>query len=190
MAQLHPGQRRDLIAHHVDTAKINWTHICIALLMQAGYVDRVLTTNFDPLVVRACALLGDFPAVYDFATSQRFKPVDIPDKAVFYLHGQRTGFVLLNTMEELANLSETLGPVFEDAGRGRMWIVVGYSGDNDPVFDRLARVDRFDDGLYWVGYESREPPAHVSESLLVPAKDAYYIPNYDANFFSLASPSG
>jgi hypothetical protein len=138
MAQLLLSERRDLIAEHVDAAKINWAHICIALLMQAGYVDRVLTTNFDPLVSRACALLGEFPAIYDFAASQLFKAADIPDKAVFYLHGQRTGFVLINTNEDFQQHSNLLRPVFEDAGRGRVWIVVGYSGENDPVFDHLA----------------------------------------------------
>src|SRR5665648_321714 len=94
MSQLPFGHRRDLIARYIDNAKINWAHICIAVLIHEGYVDRVLTTNFDPLVVRACALLNEFPAVYDFAASQLFKSADVADKAVFHLHGQRGGFVL------------------------------------------------------------------------------------------------
>lgn len=52
MEQLGLSERRDLIAGYVDNAKINWAHIAIAQLMKHGYVDRVLTTNFDPLVVR------------------------------------------------------------------------------------------------------------------------------------------
>ena len=65
--------------------------------MANGYVDRVLTTNFDPLVVRACAAVGVFPGVYDFAASTYFKGAFVPDRAVFHLHGQSTGFVLMNT---------------------------------------------------------------------------------------------
>ena len=60
MAELSLGERRDFIAGYVDKARINWAHIAIAQLMKAGFVDRVLTTNFDLLVVRACALLGRF----------------------------------------------------------------------------------------------------------------------------------
>ena len=67
--------QRDLIAREVDAAKINWGHVAIAQLMASGYVDRVLTTNFDPLVVRACALSGIYPAVYDFAASHVLLPV-------------------------------------------------------------------------------------------------------------------
>ena len=62
MAELALGERRDFIAEYVDRAKVNMAHICIAQLMKNGFVDRVLTTNFDPLVLRACALLGLFPA--------------------------------------------------------------------------------------------------------------------------------
>lgn len=172
MAELMVTERRDLIAEYVDKAKINWAHIAIACLMQAGFVDRVLTTNFDPLVMRACALLGEFPAVYDFAASQFLNPADIPRKAVFHLHGQRAGFVLMNTEEECRKHSERLGPVFEDAGRGRVWIVVGYSGENDPVFNHLADVDHFDNGLYWIGYEDSEPAPHVREHLLKECESA------------------
>jgi len=183
MAELMLGERRDLLAEYVDKAKINWAHIGIACLLQKGYVDRVLTTNFDPLVMRACALLGEFPAVYDFAASQLLTPADIPDKAIFHLHGQRTGFVLMNTPAECEKQSERLGPVFQDAGRGRVWIVVGYSGENDPVFDHLARVDRFDNGLYWVGYQDSEPAPYVSERLLTDGKYAFFVSGWDADSF-------
>lgn len=183
MAELSFDERRDLIAQHVDQAKINWAHLAIAQLMQGGYIDRVLTTNFDPLAVRACALLNEFPAVYDFAASDAFRPEDIPDKAVFYLHGQRSGFVLLNTEEECRRQAERVCPVFDDAGRARVWIVVGYSGENDPVFEILAQVPRFNNRLYWVGYKDDEPAAHVRERLLVPGKDAYFVKGYDADDF-------
>ncbi|WP_089725919.1 TPR end-of-group domain-containing protein [Candidatus Thiosymbion oneisti] len=183
MAELPPSARRDLIAEFVDQAKINWAHIAIAQLMKAGFVDRILTINFDPLVVQACALVGEFPAVYDFAASQLFKPADIPEKAVFHLHGQRSGFRLLHTEQEVKKHSEVLAPVFEDAGRGRMWIVVGYSGENDPVFDHLAAVPQFDNELYWITYQDNEPPAQVRKHLLQPDNYAFYIKGYDADGF-------
>lgn len=183
MAELSLGERRDLIADYVDKAKINWAHIAIAQLMKTGFVDRVLTTNFDLLFVRACALLGQFPAVYDFAASQLYKAADIPEQAVFYLHGQRTGFVLMNTEEECKKHSELLAPVFEDAGKGRVWLVVGYSGESDPVFDHLAKVPRFDNKLYWIVYKDNEPAEHVRQHLLLNGKDAFYVKGFDADDF-------
>jgi tetratricopeptide (TPR) repeat protein/NAD-dependent SIR2 family protein deacetylase len=192
MVELSPDDRRDLIASHIDAAKVNWAHICIALLMKHGFVDRVLTVNFDPLVIRACALLGIFPAVYDFAASQLFESADIPDQAVFYLHGQRTGFVWKNTVEETREQAGHLGPVFDEAGQKRVWLVVGYSGENDPVFDHLANVSTFSSKLFWVGYKDNDPAQHVRERLLVDGKYAYYIKGFDADdfFVSLAQRLG
>ena len=183
MAELGPDERRHLIAAYVDQARINWAHVGIAQLMRAGFVDRVLTTNFDMLVARACALVGHFPAVYDLAASQQFAPSFIPDSAVFYLHGQRHGFVLLNTPDEVKKHSKLLDPVFRDIGSGRVWIVVGYSGRNDPVFEHLARVPRFDNKLYWVGYGDEPPASHVRDQLLNCEKYAFYVSGQDADDF-------
>jgi NAD-dependent SIR2 family protein deacetylase len=183
MAELSRGQQRDLIIEQVAKARINWAHMAIAQLIRNGYVDRVLTTNFDPLALRACAMLGEFPAVYDFAISQLFRPEELPDKAIFHLHGQSTGFVLMNTDKEVEDHSQRLGPLFQHAGQARPWIVVGYSGDNDPVFNHLAAVERFDYSLYWVGFKDEEPKAHVRDKLLRPGKDAFLVRGYDADRF-------
>ena len=183
MAQLAVSEQRDLIAHFVDQAKINWAHIALAQLMKVGYIDRVLTTNFDPLVLRACALVGLYPATYDFATSQLFQPDKIPEQAIFHLHGQRTGFILINTDEAFEKHSKLLAPVFEDAGRGRVWLVAGYSGENDPVFEHLANVDCFDNKLYWIGYKENEPPSHLRDRLLIEGKYAFYTKGFDADDF-------
>jgi tetratricopeptide (TPR) repeat protein len=191
MAALDMGVRRDLIGRYVDQAKINWAHIALAQLIDGGHVDRVLTTNFDPLVSRACALINVFPAVYDFAASHVFKPDQVSKQAIFHLHGQRDGFVLLNTATEVRKHRKHIKPVFEDAHSGRVWIVVGYSGENDPVFDLLASTKKFEYGLYWIG-RSQSPSKHVTNNLLIPAKGAYFLGGWDADdfFVSLAQKLG
>jgi len=115
MAELLMSERRDLISNYINNAKINWAHLAIAQLLKHGFVDRVLTVNFDPLVMRACALVGVFPAVYDFAASQIFKPDFIAQQSIFHLHGQHTGLVVLNTESEVDRLSLHLGPLFTDS---------------------------------------------------------------------------
>lgn len=182
MAALDIGIRRDLIGRYIDSAKINWAHIALAQLIQADFVDRVLTTNFDPLISRACALINVFPAVYDFAASHVFKPDQVGQKAIFHLHGQRDGFVLLNTQTEVNRHKRHVRPIFEEAGKGRMWIVVGYSGENDPIFDLLAGVSSHEYGLYWIGNRS-SAPQHVRKQLLVPGKGAHFVGGWDADDF-------
>ena len=191
MAALDRGVRRDLIGGYIDKAKINWAHLALAQLIDNGFIDRVLTTNFDPLVSRACALVNCFPAVYDFAASHLFNPDHVSERSVFHLHGQRDGFALLNTRDEVNRHRRYIKPVFEDAHKGRIWIVVGYSGENDPVFDLLAGVDTFEYGLYWIGF-GKSPPAHVAKRLLTSGRGAHFLGDWDADdfFVSLAQKMG
>jgi len=190
MAELLVAERHDLISHYINNARLNWAHLAIAQLLKHGFVDRVLTVNFDPLVMRACALVGVFPAVYDFAASQYFKPDFIARQSVFYLHGQHTGFVVLNTESEVERLSQHLGPVFTDSARGRVWIVAGYSGENDPVFDHLAKIERYDNGLYWICYNDNPPQTHVQDRLLVAGKDCFCLQGFDADDFFVTLAQG
>ncbi|VUT27882.1 MAG: Plant specific mitochondrial import receptor subunit TOM20 [Candidatus Syntrophoarchaeum sp. GoM_oil] len=186
MSLLAPAQRRKLIGSFVDNAKINLAHLYLGALVKENYVDRILTTNFDPLVVRSLAQFNLYPAVYDFAASQAFIPGEAAQLSVFYLHGQRDGFVLLNTEEEVDRHSEKIKNVFQDVGRGRCWIVIGYSGENDPVFERLAEVEVFQNKLFWVGYEDEEPKEHVAEKILKPKnKFGYYVKSHGADSFFL-----
>src|SRR3954447_13435698 len=182
MDELGDDERHELIAPFIDQARVNWAHMAIAQMMKHERVSRILTTNFDPLIIQACAIAGIFPAVYDLASSKVFKPAQVSDPSVFFLHGQRRGFVMLHTDEQVESHFETLTPVLGRAGEGRVWIVVGYSGVNDPVFRHLAAVGHFGHNLYWVGYGDEEPPQHAAE-LISKQRRAYYVRGYDADRF-------
>ena len=154
--------------------------------MRAGYVDRVLTTNFDPLVTRACALLNFYPAVYDMAVVRKGFVADyVRDHAVFHLHGQRDGFVQLHRKEEVDALAEAIEPLFDDTARNRCWIVIGYSGANDPVFRALADRPDFPNRLFWVGFRDEQPSADVKAALLDAGEDVHWISGYDPDNFLL-----
>jgi hypothetical protein len=154
MAALTTNQRRGLLDPHIDAARVNWAHLALAQLFATGKVDRVLTVNFDPLLVRACAMAGLFPAIYDLATTERFREAHIAPRSLFYLNGQHTGFVTLNTEDELKRHHQRLRDIVHNTGTRRTWVVVGYSGDADPLLDVLAEREIFEGGLYWVGHDA------------------------------------
>ena len=60
---------------------------------------------------------------------------------------------------------------------------MGYSGENDPVFSHLAEIQRFDNGLFWIGYQDSEPAAHVRDHLVGQDKDAFFTKGFDADSF-------
>jgi hypothetical protein len=166
MARLPDAYRRDLIREYCERATINHAHLGIAQLVKAGYVGRILTTNFDPLIVRACALVGEFPAVYDCAVSPRLEGVFFHPKSVFYLHGQWSGLKLHNVEEDLRRQAELVRPVIVDVQKDRLWMIVGYSGRSDPLIDVMAEAGEYPCGLFWVAHQDKPPDPGVRTKLL------------------------
>jgi NAD-dependent SIR2 family protein deacetylase len=178
------AQRRELIKGLVDKAKLNISYLYLSALIKAGYADRVLTTNFDDLIERALALENIFPAIYDFASSQEFIKGEAADISLFHLHGQKDGFILSNTKEEVENTKEKMKDVFDDSIQKRTIIVVGYSGINDPVFKLLAEMPDYENRLYWVGYKNEKPEKQVENEILERYKKyAFYIKGCNSDEF-------
>lgn len=182
MAQLTPSQRTKLLNKYIEKARVNWAHLALAQMFKNDYIDRILTVNFDPLIVHACAMTNRFPAIYDLATSSEFKNHRVAPKSVFFLNGQHTGFVTLNAESELDKHRQRLRAIVQSTGVKRTWVIVGYSGDADPLLDILAEQPCFDGGLFWVGYD-KTPSPDVKNKLLDDEKEAFFISNQDADKF-------
>jgi hypothetical protein len=181
MSELAVGEGRDLVESILRESKINWASVCIAQLVKEGFVDRVITANFDMLIARAMSLVGVAPSVYDLSGGELPTSDDLPDPSLIYLYGQGASYTLLTSPEDRERLHERTSGLFEDAGRNRIWLVVGYSGDGDPVFDHLSSVKRFDHRLYWAGYRDEAPSVHVCQKLLDDTKGAYLVAGHDAD---------
>jgi len=113
---LTPSERNKLIKNklikdYIESAKINVTHIYLAQLINYGYIDYVLTVNFDNLMLRALALYNEFPPTYDIAILKDLTTTTFKKKAVVYLHGQHHGLWLLNTPEEMKKVKEIIPPI-------------------------------------------------------------------------------
>lgn len=183
MSKLTPSERKNLISQTVKDAKVNWTHIAIAQLLKHGYINRILTPNFDNLVQRACALVGEFPGIYDLTTSSEFKKDLLFDKSVIHLHGQHTGFILCNTEAEVEEQFQTLKPVFQQLDEKSLWIVIGYSGNNDPIFKLLSKKTVFEHRLFWIGYEDNKPSKILNDELLAEEKYAFFVKGFNSDDF-------
>src|SRR5208283_414626 len=101
-------------------------------LVKKGIVDRILTTNFDPLLIRGCVMSGSAPAIYDCEAISNLESVldrDIP--AIYYLHGQVYGLRMLNGDAEIRAHSANVRRIVQQSIKRRALIVCGYKGDPD-----------------------------------------------------------
>ncbi|MEQ1128907.1 MULTISPECIES: SIR2 family protein [Acinetobacter] len=152
MSALDKSERRELLKPHIiDNKKINWAHIALACLMQSGYIQRVLTFNFDSILSRACNLLGLHPSIYDFATANPHLYHLINDPSIVHLHGQGTGFVQLNTQEETLKHTEQLGDFIASTLNSNPSLFIGYSGNADEFFPLLEKKYSEQHRLIWTG---------------------------------------
>ena len=152
MSALDKSERRELLKPHIiDNKKINWAHIALACLMQGGYIQRVLTFNFDSILSRACNLLGLHPSIYDFATANPHLYHLINDPSIVHLHGQGTGFVQLNTKEETLKHTEQLSDFIASTLNSNPSLFIGYSGNADEFFPLLEKKYSEQHRLIWTG---------------------------------------
>lgn len=152
MSALDKDERRRLLKPHIiDNKNINWAHIALACLMQSGYIERVLTFNFDSIFSRACNMLGLHPSIYDFATANPHLYHLINDPSIVHLHGQGTGFVQLNTEEETEKHTAQLGEFIAATLNSNPSLFIGYSGNADAFFPLLEEKYSEQHRLIWTG---------------------------------------
>lgn len=152
MSALDKDERRRLLKPHIiDNKKINWAHIALACLMQANYIERVLTFNFDSILSRACNMLGLHPSIYDFATANPHLYHLINDPSIVHLHGQGTSFVQLNTEDETKEHTEKLSDFIANTLNSNPSLFIGYSGNADAFFPLLEDKYSEQHRLIWTG---------------------------------------
>jgi tetratricopeptide (TPR) repeat protein len=171
-AELTITQKYEVFRKYLKKAKVSWAHLCIALLMKEGFLSRVYTTYPDPLLERACALVGEFPAVYDCTVGGITKPDLIPPKSIIHLKGQILGAT-----------PSSLEGVFSSAGRSGPWLVLGYQPDSkDPVYEQIAWLDNISKGLLWV-YSGNHPPARFIQDQIFSKENNHYTHADDPDTF-------
>lgn len=174
---------KELFSKYVRDAKLNVAHIYLASMINEGYVDYVVTVNFDNLMQRALALYSKFPSVHDVTLLKEkvTDTIDIP--AVIHVHGQYNGNFQLNKKGELEKVKDMTENIFAKISQNRTCIVVGYSGE-DPVFDNIFSSTKFDKNLYWICYKEQPPSQAVQDKLINKVEfNASCVNGYDADTF-------
>ena len=182
MRKLPKNCRKDLLQPYLDAAKVNWAHIAIASMIRAGYIQRVLTFNFDNVLSRACGLCGKYPAIYDFVTGVSASTDHLSNPCIIHLHGQGTGLAMLNSDDETQKHAERIVPLLRDTFNHSPLLTIGYSGKSDKVFDKI--VEQFDgrEKLHWCGYEE-QAESHIKQLLGKHPDLSKYYGEADADLF-------
>jgi tetratricopeptide (TPR) repeat protein/NAD-dependent SIR2 family protein deacetylase len=189
MGCLTLNERKQLLGRYLAGSKVNAAHLAIAALMKEGYVDQVLTFNFDRVLAQACVLLGFNPFVYDLGMAPSADTDSIMPGSILHLHGQGFGCVCSRSEEEARAHADSLRHVIHNMLWSGPAMFVGYSGQRDAVFPVMKREFKGHDRLFWI--DAREAPNEKQAELIAMApRTSAFIGGADADRYMVAIASG
>ncbi len=190
MRALPAARRYQVFQRWVCSCRLNRAHIGLGYLVRRGVVGRILTTNFDDLILRGCSLYGECPAIHDLGSLAILakkgvkgykKTYDIQEPTVLFLHGRYNGFWQIHDRRDSKLQAEQLHAIINQY-KHRPWIVVGYSGENDDLRDQLKGVVSASSGFYWVNLSP--PSSAVTRALGLDAgRFGYFVQSGADEFF-------
>lgn len=170
--------RRTFIDTKLAGAKPSYGHLALACMAKAGLLKIVWTTNFDPLIADACAVVFgntgslttadlDSPKLAEQSIAEGRFPLETK------LHGDFRSRQLKNTNDELrsqdAKMRELLVRKCSEGGL----VVCGYSGRDKSIMDAfrsaIAENTGFPNGFFWL-HRGHDDPVDTVVQLLEDAK--------------------
>jgi Tfp pilus assembly protein PilF len=139
----------------------------LASIIARGFINTILTTNFDDLIFIACnKFTGVRPVIYAYgimATEMKFSS---PHTKILKMHGDYLYSTLANTEKEMTlyNQDPNMKAQVAHALNEYELIVFGYSGSDDSVMNIL---ENYPDGkeLYWCHWSKELPSLRALELL-------------------------
>jgi hypothetical protein len=151
-------------------------HESIAWLVDNGYIDVILTTNFDQLLEQALRDQGVNPVVISGKeTAQGAEPLQHQDAVVVKVNGDYKQTNVKNLSFELESYSEPIQRIIDRVFQEYGLIVCGWSGEHDTrLRQSLQECETHRYSTYWTYYSDLGDVA----SELVAHRDGFTI-NHD-----------
>jgi len=153
------ADRRAFLDAKMAGAQPSFGHLALASLMHGKRARIVWTTNFDPLLANACALVYgstgplttvslDAPDLAKQSISNERWPIEVK------LHGDFRSRRLKNTSDELRHQDVQLRQILVESCCRFGLVISGYSGRDESIMNTLEEAlkgdQAFPSGLFWL----------------------------------------
>ena len=168
--------RMHYLKQWMQAASPGWGYFCLAQLIAQGYVDTVVTTNFDDLIYEACTLhSASRPRVHSAANPYTAIESGSSRPTIIKLHGDFLYSNIRTTSQEMQDIESQLMNEVAQLFQRHEIVVLGYSGTDKHVMKELfAKIPKYN-AVYWCTYKNHDT-SMVVEQL---AK------NYSAHWFQI-----
>ena len=148
-------------------------HESIAWLVDNGYIDVILTTNFDQLIEKALRDQGVNPVVISGPeTARGAEPLQHQDAVIVKVNGDYKETNVKNLSSELESYSDPMQQIINRVFHEYGLIVCGWSGEYDTCLrESLQECETHRYSTYWTYYSDLGDAAQE----LVATRDAFTI---------------
>jgi tetratricopeptide (TPR) repeat protein len=198
MGAMSPSAQRDAIASILAACnpRITWPYLRIAQLVQLGYVDSIITTNLDLVLVKSLSLVGIFPAICDFHRAAKLRSSHAGEPQIIFLHGNRNSYNVRNSDHATETYDKALVDFLRSVVNDRTLVVSGYAGWEDGLMRVLReqfadQAEEAPNEVFWcfAGNTPESPPLSHRQVRNVPEAPCEIFFDELANALNLPPPS-
>lgn len=162
-----PRSRQHYLRRFFEGKKPGVCHQSIAKLIELGYIDIILTTNFDSLIEDAIRENSNCLAPKVAAHSEPVADILLtePGPKVIKLHGDYLFSDIKNTADETEKLTKNMRNKLRNVLAERGLVVIGSSGNDNSIMSIFEQMvfdgGFFPYGLYWLHLRKYPPRDRV-----------------------------
>ncbi len=143
------GRQRYIVERIIKDKEPSFGYVVLAYLIENGYINTVVATNFDNLVYGACTTYtSKQPVVYAYGLMAAEMRIGAQRPIILKLHGDFLYSDIKNTIKEIAEQDPNMENQFRQILSEYGLIVVGYSGGDESIMKILSQISMHND-LYW-----------------------------------------
>jgi tetratricopeptide (TPR) repeat protein len=159
--------RQTYISKLIKDKKPTFGYAMLASIVARGFLNTILTTNFDDLMFIACnKFTGVRPVIYAYgimATEMKFSS---PHSKILKMHGDYLYSALANTEKEMSlfNQDPNMKAQVTHALNEYELIIFGYSGNDSSIMEILENYPS-EKEIYWCHWSQELPSLRALEML-------------------------
>jgi len=170
-----PKDRQKFIQALIENCTASGAYIILALLIEKGFINNILTTNFDDFI-------NDTLLYYTSAKPRFYADDELCEYISFHsqqpniikLHGDYRYANIKNTTDETNGLNFKMEEKLKELLQNLDLIVIGYSGSDYSIMKVLEEVKTPNSELIWCGLDHSKVHWRVA-NLINKNKNAYFI---------------
>jgi tetratricopeptide (TPR) repeat protein len=145
-----PRERQRLIESLIENCNPSGAYIILAMLIEKGFLNNILTTNFDDFINDTLLYYTTArPRFYADDELSQYISVYSHKPNIIKLHGDYRYANIKNTNEETFKLTKSMEDKLRELLQNLDLIVIGYNGSDYSIMNVLQQVKTPDCELIW-----------------------------------------